>query len=123
MSPTVWSTTDLIGETYWQLPGVLKCLENGRSDAIFRPFGISALDPGSAKDVRDGQFLSWVNFHERYPDAGDLVQLSQVVFNDRVDQAAVHIELGRNCLNAWGATFYLENQAGRWVVTGSKNNA
>lgn len=64
---------------------------------------------------RDG----WASFHQRYPDAGDLTRVSQVAFSSSGDQAAVSIRLGRGCLNAWFATYYLEKQEGQWIVTGS----
>jgi hypothetical protein len=59
----------------------------------------------------------WEDFHRAYPDAGDLIQVSQVVFNDLGNRAAVFVEIGSGCLFASFATYFLENQDGRWVIT------
>ena len=63
---------------------------------------------------RDG----WARFHERYPEAGDLTQVSQVFFNESRDQASVYLEQGRGCRSSCGATYQLARQADAWAVIG-----
>jgi hypothetical protein len=65
----------------------------------------------------------WESFHQRYPDAGDLTQVSRVVFNDLRNQAAVYLEQGRGCLGSCGATYHLTNDAGQWAVTDRRTGA
>jgi hypothetical protein len=63
----------------------------------------------------------WATFHQRYPEAGDLAQVSQVAFNAQGDEAAVFIMLGRDCQSSWFGTFHLQRQDGQWVVAGRLN--
>lgn len=60
----------------------------------------------------------WERFHERYPDAGDLTQVSRVLFNEQGDEASVYVEQGRNCQGSCGATYRLAAEAGVWTVIG-----
>ncbi len=59
----------------------------------------------------------WNGFHERYPDAGSLIQLSQVGFSSRADQAVVSLSVGSDYLAATGGLYFLEKQSGQWVIT------
>jgi hypothetical protein len=60
----------------------------------------------------------WAKFHERYPDAGDLTQVSRVLLNESGDQASVYVERGSGCQSSCGATYQLALQAEVWAVVG-----
>jgi hypothetical protein len=60
----------------------------------------------------------WLRFHERYPEAGDLTQVSRVLFDESGDQASIYLEQGRGCRSSCGATYQLARQAAVWAVVG-----
>jgi hypothetical protein len=60
----------------------------------------------------------WAKFHERYPQAGDLTQVSRVLLNESGDQASVYVEQGSGCQSSCGATYQLALQADVWAVVG-----
>ena len=63
---------------------------------------------------RDG----WESFHQRYPGAGELTQISQVLFSETADEAFVYVEQGSGCQSSCGATYRLSLQDREWVVAG-----
>jgi len=60
----------------------------------------------------------WERFHRRYPFAGDLTQVSKVVFNESRDEAFVYLVQGSGCRSSCGATYRLANEDNQWTVTG-----
>lgn len=61
---------------------------------------------------RDG----WARFHERYPEAGDLTQVSRVIFDGSRDRASVYLEQGSGCRFSCGGIYELVLQADVWTV-------
>ncbi len=61
----------------------------------------------------------WARFHERYPEAAGLTQVSRVLLNESGDQASVYVEQGSGCQSSCGATYQLAMQAEAWAVVRS----
>jgi hypothetical protein len=60
----------------------------------------------------------WESFHRRYPLAGELTQISQVLFSESGDEAFVYLEQGSGCQSSCGITYRLTTEAGQWSVAG-----
>jgi hypothetical protein len=58
----------------------------------------------------------WESFHRRYPDAGELTQISQVLFSESADEAFVYVEQGSGCQSSCGMTYRVLLQDREWIV-------
>ena len=60
----------------------------------------------------------WESFHRRYPSAGELTQISKVLFSESGDEAFVYVEQGSGCQSSCGVTYRLTTEAEQWSVAG-----
>ncbi len=58
----------------------------------------------------------WKKFHDEYPEAKSLIQISAVAFSSNIDEALVYITGGSGCLAGSGYLMLLKNTSGRWAV-------
>jgi hypothetical protein len=58
----------------------------------------------------------WKNFHDKYPKAKSLIQISAVGFHPGRDQALIYITGGSGCLAGVGSLMLLQKKSGRWAV-------
>ena len=97
-------------------------------DLVFHTLGdfgrisVSLVDESFVSGLWDsGCREGWENFHRRYPSAGELTQVSQVVFAESGGSAFVYLEQGSGCQSACGSVYRLTTEAGQWLVVGRES--
>lgn len=63
----------------------------------------------------------WKNFHEKYPEARSLIQISAVGFRSNGEEALVYITGVSGCLAGSGYLMLLKKKSGRWAVVRELN--